>query len=120
MTPPREVVQPTAKKVKTEQVKAESDNQEWYSSRQYQEHEANWYNSAQQENDWEEVEEEVGPQAMPVQPTTDFSNVTKGKGKGSQQSGLRSGWFNKMAILLCRMQRGEWEQVKLLATAHLG
>ena len=120
MTPPREVVQPSSKKVKTETVDAQSDSQDWYSSRQYQRHESTWYNNGNQANDSEEVKEEVGPQALPVEPPPDFSNVTKGKGKGSQQSGLRSGWFNKMAILLCRMQRGEWDQVKLLATAQLG
>ena len=80
MTPPREVVQPSSKKVKTETVDAQSDSQDWYSSRQYQRHESTWYNSGNQANDSEEVKEEVGPQALPVEPPPDFSNVTKGKG----------------------------------------
>ena len=97
----------------------EKDKTDGYSSEQYLKHEKSWYSIGNDSNDCEEVEEEVALQAMPVELDIDFANVTKGKGKGSQQSGQRNGWFNKMVILLCRRQRGEWEQVKLLSTAHL-
>jgi hypothetical protein len=88
-------------------------------------HEQQWYGSAEAD-EWVEVPEEELSASVPVK-TEEAASSSKGKsnapasgskGKG-KQSGQRSGWFNKMAILLARMQRGEWKEVKLLTTAQL-
>lgn len=102
-------------------VKEETD---WYSSDQYRMREMQWYDNGEE---WEEVPEEALPASVPVKIEEAASSAkgkssapasgSKGKGK---HSGHRSGWFNKMAILLARMQRGEWQEVKLLTTAQLG
>ena len=103
-------------------VKEETD---WFSSDQYRMHEQQWYGSAEAD-EWVEVPEEELSASVPVK-TEEAASSSKGKsnapasgskGKG-KQSGQRSGWFNKMAILLARMQRGEWKEVKLLTTAQL-
>ena len=118
--PPAPLPSQSSKKVKEEPM-------EWYSSDQYRMHEKQWYDNA---DEWEGVEEE--PCQAPVQvKTEDDASSGKGEWKGKssapasgskgkgKQSGHRSGWFNKMAILLARMQRGERKEVKLLTTTQL-